>query len=205
MKLIEYVSVNKTIKCISGVHIGASKDNIEIGGIDLPIIKHPLTGMPYIPGSSLKGKIRSLLELKYSSRTQQTGDPCGCGDCKICKGFGAHRNSRSPLGPTRFIFRDSELTTEWKEKLISLQISKGTPTEIKHENTINRMNGIAKDPRPNERIPSGTELDFSVTIRVFDGDKKEELIALLDEGMKLLEQDYIGGAGSRGSGQIKFV
>lgn len=204
MKLIEYVSVNKTIKCISGVHIGASKDNIEIGGIDLPIIKHPLTGMPYIPGSSLKGKIRSLLELKYS-KVNGRGEPCGCGTCDICKSFGAHKNSSSQLGPTRFLFRDAELTPSWNETLIKLQESKGLSTEIKHENIINRNTGKAEHPRPNERIPSGTELDFSVTIRVFDGDKKEELIALLDEGMKLLEQDYIGGAGSRGSGQIKFV
>ena len=62
MRLKEIKSIKGKIVLKTGLHIGAGSDEIHIGGIDTPVVKDPLKGWPYIPGSSLKGKIRTLLE-----------------------------------------------------------------------------------------------------------------------------------------------
>lgn len=207
MKLEKHAIVKKTVKCVSGVHIGGSKDNIEIGGLDLPIIKDMVTDLPYLPGSSIKGKMRSLLELKYCSSKLRNGEPCGCGEpsCKVCVCFGPHKNTRHNLGPTRFIFRDALLTGEWQGKLDKMQAEKGHSTEIKYENIVNRNKGTAEHPRPNERIPAGAEFDLEVSIRIFEGDNEKEFKEFLSEGFKLIQEDYLGGYGSRGSGKVEFL
>ena len=62
------VVIRGRIKALTGLHIGAQRDVSEIGGIDNPVIKDPHTGLPYIPGSSLKGKLRSLFEVFTNSK-----------------------------------------------------------------------------------------------------------------------------------------
>jgi len=99
MKMVGIREFEGVLKVLgSGLRIGGSKEMVGIGETDNPIIRHPITRVPYVPGSSVKGKIRSLLELKYSSDTQRTGLPCKCGDCLVCQlfGCGEAKVSRAP-------------------------------------------------------------------------------------------------------------
>jgi CRISPR-associated protein Csm3 len=52
----ENVIISGKIICNTGLHIGGSKEELEIGGTDAPVIIDPETRIPVIPGSSLKGK-----------------------------------------------------------------------------------------------------------------------------------------------------
>jgi CRISPR-associated protein Csm3 len=209
MKLLTHKIIKGEIECITGLHIGGSAETIEIGGMDNPIIKHPISGFPYIPGSSIKGRMRSLLELKYGL-FEQKGDVhkyCGRKDCLICRIFGTSADS-SEIGLGRLIVRDAHLTETSIEELKKLKREKGLPySEEKYENSINRINARA-NPRPIERVPAGIRFNFELVYRVFDMDDSGktdiDLIKYVKEGLKLIENDALGGSGSRGSGKVKF-
>lgn len=211
MKLEKIRTITGRIQVVTGLHIGASNENIEIGGLDNPIIKDPLPGSkaPYIPGSSLKGKLRSLIEIK-EGRYEKSGKPCDCGkkDCPVCVVFGTSAAKRpEDLGPTRIVVRDAHLSMykadetdkSWHDKFNEGEL----PMEIKYENAINRITGVA-NPRPLERVPGGVEFDFNISFKKFESDEDIFFNTVL-KGMKLLELDALGGAGSRGCGQIKFI
>lgn len=210
MKQLNTKKITGKIVIKTGLHIGAGNDKVEIGGMDNPIIRNPLTKEPYIPGSSIKGKIRSLMEWKLDKLKNTSGEVCSCGnaDCEICRVFGS-ANTKSDgakyRGPTRLIVRDAVLTTEWKEKF---KAGKAI-VEEKYENSLNRITAVA-NPRPIERVVPGAEFDFEIVYRVIDtGDNGATDIKyykdVLLEGLKLLQNDYLGGGGSRGNGQIEFV
>ncbi len=187
----------------TGLHIGGGTEGIEIGGIDNPVIKDPKTGYPYIPGSSLKGKVRSLLELNMDRFDKSEGEPCQCGkaDCIICKVFG-NTKKESKAGITRAIFRDAFLSNESIEILKKRNLS---ATEAKYENTINRITGKASNPRQSERVLAGLSFDFEISVRIFKEDGEgDEIIDILKKGLKLLESDALGGSGSRGYGKVEF-
>ncbi len=189
------------IEVLTGLHIGASHADIEIGGLDNPIIKDPWTRLPYIPGSSLKGKLRSLMEMKTGKFTED-GKPCDCAEpnCPICPVFGTSAKKRpANLGPTRIIVRDAYLSKKWKKLFEEGELI----PEVKYENAINRISGVA-NPRPLERVPAGVEFDFSISFKVFDTDPESYFDTVL-KAMAMLESDALGGAGSRGCGQIRFV
>ncbi len=198
---------NLTIKTIkgkiylkTGLHIGGGTEGIEIGGIDNPVIKDPKTGYPYIPGSSLKGKMRSLLELNMN-KFDKSGGPCNCGVCIICKTFG-NTNKDSKVGITRAIFRDAFLDNESIDMLKQRNM---LATEAKMENTIDRIKGRALHPRQSERIIAGLSFDFEISVRIFNEDNDgKEITDLLQKGLKLIEQDSLGGSGSRGYGKVQF-
>jgi len=209
MKLITHRIIRGEIECITGLHIGGSSETIEIGGMDNPIIKHPITGFPYIPGSSVKGRMRSLLELKYGlfDNKGEFHKYCGNNNCFICRIFGTSAE-KSEIGPGRLIVRDANLLQESKEKLTKLKIEKGLPySEEKYENTINRITARA-NPRSIERVPAGIKFNFELVYRVFDmgdaGKTDLDLLQHVKEGLKLIENDALGGSGSRGSGKVKF-
>ncbi|MBT9173028.1 MAG: CRISPR type III-associated RAMP protein Csm3 [Syntrophomonadaceae bacterium] len=202
MKLTGYKEIVGTIRCQTGLRIGGSKDNLDIGGVDSPIIRHPITDLPYIPGSSIKGKIRTLLELS-TGNISQDGKAHNCGNCEVCVFFGSLRTST----PTRFLFRDAPLTQEWETKLREAQEGKGLNfSELKNENWIDRRTGRAGQGglRTFERVPADTEFQFNAVIRVFDGDNEQHGINFMKKGLKLLTRDYLGSSGSRGYGQIEF-
>lgn len=206
MQLKKVLPIQSTIHLISGLHIGAGNETMEIGGLDNPIIKHPITSEPYIPGSSIKGKMRSLLELKYN-RFTSNGQPCHCGelDCPICTIFGiggAERSDAKPIGPTRLLVRDAFMTSTWQSSFKQGEL----PMEVKYENIINRLRGTADHPRPLERVPAGVEFDCAMSLRVFDMDNENgvDTEAVIKEGLALLQLDALGGCGSRGCGQIRF-
>lgn len=207
MKLREYKKITGIIRCETGLHIGGSAEQIEIGGVDLPIIKHPVTGEPYIPGSSLKGKMRSQMEKKLG-KFASDGKPCGCGhtDCLVCKVFGPHMNPKHNLGSTRILVRDAYINSKTREEYENLAKEKGLSyIEKKTENLVLRTTGTAKDPRSQERVPAGAEFDVEIVLQVYDtdGDGKG-LIEFVKEGLRHVQSTYLGGYGSRGSGKVSF-
>lgn len=210
MKLTGIIELKGRIRLRSGLHIGAGDMEMHIGGTDNPVVKHPHTNEPYIPGSSLKGKIRALLEMRSGLMRLTGGRPLSAknlkglsGDekdeaIKILKLFGtsgADGDEAAQIGPTRASFADCYLADEYKDGSFPL-------TEIKSENSINRIRGTAENPRFTERVPAGLAFEFSITVKKMEGD--EDLESFLLEGLKLLELDALGGNGSRGYGRVEF-
>ncbi len=217
MKFIGYKTIEGTIEALTGLHIGGSTAIIEIGGKDNPVIKHPLTKEPYIPGSSIKGKMRSLLEWKLGKvetspkNRRDFGEVhkwCGEKTCPICTIFGTSAEDAG-IGPTRLIVRDAVLDQEYKETLKAKNPNwiPSDLTEDKWENTINRITARA-NPRNFERVLSGSKFSFKMSYRVFEsgdqGVSDEKMFEHILDGLKLIEMDALGGAGSRGCGQVKF-
>jgi CRISPR-associated protein Csm3 len=215
MQLIAIKEIKGKISLLSGLHIGAGDMEMQIGGTDNPVIKHPHTLEPYIPGSSLKGKVRSLLEMKSGLMGKTRGNPLQTKDLneldsqqkadgeRILRIFGcsgAGGEEIAELGPTRVSFADCPLNAEWRQKTRDERLSL---TEVKSENSINRIKGTAENPRFTERVPANTVFDFSVSLKML-GEDEHELLDYLLQGLKLLEMDALGGSGSRGYGKIKF-
>lgn len=211
IQLEKILKITGTIVLQSGLHIGAGKDAVEIGGLDQPIIKNPITNAPYIPGSSLKGKMRSLLEALLAGERPATrsalgdGKPCQCGrhDCPICLVFGisgADQSGENPIGPTRILVRDSLLDEEFERMFKRNEL----PMEIKYENSIDRKTGTAQNPRPLERVPAGVKFKLNIGLRVYKDDPRDLLDHVI-KALKLVELDALGGCGSRGCGEVRFV
>jgi CRISPR-associated protein Csm3 len=200
------IKVTAKLEILTGLHIGGNKENVEIGGIDTPVVKiATIKNQPYIPGSSLKGKMRCLLE--QIAGTPEVG---GVRDGKNWKVSDKQKPINNLFGfsetnqPSKLIVRDAYLTKDSVDKLENCDNLDMPYTEAKMENIINRVKGTADSPRTIERIPAGVSFDVEFVINIWDNDKAGELIALLKRGIKVLENDYIGGSGSRGYGQIKF-
>jgi CRISPR-associated protein Csm3 len=214
MEQIAQKTISGKIVIKTGLHIGGGNDRVEIGGMDNPVIRNPLTREPYIPGSSIKGKMRSLLEWNLGKVQRFAGDPCKCGepDCPICRIFGSgnsgkkeDREKAKSRGPTRLIVRDAELTEDYKKKYAEGKAI----LEDKIENGLNRITAVA-NPRHIERVVPGVAFDFNLVYRIIDtgdGGKKDEeyFIKVVREGLKLLQNDYLGGGGTRGNGRIAFI
>ena len=207
MRRTDIHSITFITRCESGLHIGGSQDELVIGGSDNPVIKNPSTGQPYIPGSSLKGKMRAELEKQMGKSGGRNGDaPCGCAGetCPVCRVFGAH-SPKSTLGPSRIIVRDGRRRS-------------GGQIENKAENVINRQTGAAQYPRSNERVVEGTEFDLQIVLQVFDLDSGfsyedrsgtrhrggAALQAVVADGLRLVQLTGMGGGTSRGSGAVSF-
>lgn len=203
-RLMKMVRVSGDLICISGVRIGAARESLEIGGIDNPVIRHPITKFPYIPGSSLKGKMRSLLESVDGKG--EDGNPCGCArsNCRVCKFFGPYKKSKHELGPSRFLFRDATLKETYRNALAEAYQEYGLFfVETKSENTIDRRTSVAS-PRSMERVPAGTQFDFQLDIRIYEGDFEIDIRGTVEQMIHLLSLDSIGSGGTRGSGQIRI-
>ncbi|MBR2203368.1 MAG: type III-A CRISPR-associated RAMP protein Csm3 [Prevotella sp.] len=199
-QLVKKIKINTSITLITGLHIGGNSENVEIGGIDNPVIKLASKGdVPYIPGSSLKGKMRCLLE-------QAAGAPKVGLDAKVNNLFGITESkaNNTTNQPSKIIVRDAMLSDDSKKMLLDCDNLDMPYTENKFENVIDRVKGIAQHPRQTERVPAGAEFNAEFVINIWDDDKEEELMALFEKGIRLLENDYLGGSGSRGYGQIKF-
>jgi len=211
------VKLTADLRVLTGLHIGAGKDAIEIGGIDNPVIKHPHTGEPFVPGSSLKGKLRYLLEWSFGL-IRQDGHPWGFKDDAgqtfergdpIQRIFGTPaKREKWDFGPTRLICRDAMAKQAWRDDLSKRGL---TPTEEKTEVVIDRLAGKALDgvgARHTERVPAGAVFDAEFVFRLYDtgddGARDRACLAWLIQGLSLLEQDALGGSGSRGYGRVRF-
>src|SRR5512142_1006928 len=223
LKLIGKLILEGEMACETGLHVGAGKGSLEIGGSDNPVVKDAF-GRPYVPGSSLRGKIRALLEqssglavpseLVFLSRRKgqevrihQSDRP----DDEICLLFGRNpgrmeRVAGDPLdstqaSPARLAVYDAPLVME----SITAQMRENLDdelTEVKSENSIDRITSQA-NPRTLERVPSGARFHFRMVLDILCAEDRE-LLPRLFEGMRLLEDDTLGGGGSRGSGRVRF-
>jgi len=220
LKLISIKKISGKITLKSGLHIGSGNMEMHIGGTDSPVIKHPHTLEPYIPGSSIKGKVRSLLEMACGL-VPFAADEGGLVSSKtvnkvkdnpelkkhaeailtIFGNSGADREDESSYGPTRVSFSDCYLNEGWKKKA---RDNRWSYTEVKSENRIDRIKGTAEHPRFIERVPEGTEFNFLVTFKVLKDEDEKLFTDYLLKGLKLLEMDALGGNGSRGYGRIEF-
>ncbi len=190
------LEITGTLEVLTGMHIGGSSAFAAIGAVDSPVIRDTLSDMPMIPGSSLKGKLRTLLAQQYNSRPVNTYDD---DDPRILRLFGSAR--KNAVKRSRLLFRDMLLSNMDELRDQGLH----SATEVKFENNINRLTAVA-NPRQIERTIRGTKFELCIVYDVHDAQRDEVLedMALLAEGMKLLQYDYLGGHGSRGYGKIKF-
>ena len=199
-KLVKKIKIQTSITLVTGLHIGGSSENVEIGGIDNPVIKLATReNQPYIPGSSLKGKMRCLLE--QTAGASQVGMNS---EVNNLFGITENKNLKTDNQPSKLIVRDAMLTEESKDTLLACNNLDMPYTENKWENVIDRTKGVAEHPRQSERVPAGATFNAEFILNIWDDDNEEEMIALFEKGVRLLENDYLGGSGSRGYGQIKF-
>ena len=184
-KLIKKIKFQTSITLVTGLHIGGSSENVEIGGI--------------IPGSSLKGKMRCLLE-------QAAGSSKVGGNKEVNNLFGIieSKELNTTNQPSKLIVRDAMLSEDSKVMLLGSNNLDMPYTENKWENVIDRTKGVAEHPRQSERVPAGAVFNAEFVLNVWDDDDEKKLIELFEKGIRLLENDYLGGSGSRGYGQIKF-
>ena len=199
-KLIKKIKFQTSITLVTGLHIGGSSENVEIGGIDNPVIKLATKdNEPYIPGSSLKGKMRCLLE-------QAAGSSKVGGNKEVNNLFGIieSKELNTTNQPSKLIVRDAMLSEDSKVMLLGSNNLDMPYTENKWENVIDRTKGVAEHPRQSERVPAGAVFNAEFVLNVWDDDDEKKLIELFEKGIRLLENDYLGGSGSRGYGQIKF-
>ncbi len=201
LRLEKKIKISYNLELLSGLHIGNSSENVEIGGVDNPVVRKTIDGTPYIPGSSIKGKIRSLLE-------QIAGAADVGGNDEVNNLFGFTGSNINEACASKLIVRDAYLTKDSKKILEESDSTDMPYTEIKFENTINRISGKADNPRQTERIPAGTIFAVEFVINIWNEDNEDNednLIALLKKGINALENDYLGGSGSRGYGQVAFT
>ncbi len=215
-QLREKIFISGQIQLLTGTMIGGTNNQMGIGGLDKTIIRDPLTQLPIIPGSSLKGKMRALLELskgKYNNGKKENGqiDHKKIGDVgndpEITCLFGTSASDNNNSHASRLIVRDAKLLVEENDN--NWNNTDLLYSEAKTEVVINRLTAQAM-PRTNERVPAGAKFHYEMIINIVsedneEKDEAEKLCKLLAEGMKLLEDDYIGANGSRGYGQIKFI
>jgi CRISPR-associated protein Csm3 len=207
-KLIKKIRIKTKIELVTGLHIGGNSESVEIGGIDNPVITVATKDkQPYIPGSSIKGKMRCLLEqiagaTEVGGGTKEKIEHKSDEIKQIINLFGfAHDNK-----PSKLIVRDAYLEEESVNLLKNSEYLDMPYTESKWENVIDRVKGTAEHPRQTERVPAGVSFSVEFIINVWDDDNNgKELISLLEKGIKALENDYLGGSGSRGYGQIRFA
>ncbi|WP_066426856.1 type III-A CRISPR-associated RAMP protein Csm3 [Anabaena sp. 4-3] len=260
--LLGKLTLTSHISAETGLHIGGGGENLDIGGLDKPIIRDPLTKYPYLPGSSIKGKLRSILERLLNKPLNRTGGSGtwryesddladgftevenghfvtyeGARTCQISRLFGStggskfwlpietardeglyeeNRNNptltiqnqncirinRGRNAPARLIIRDSHLVPESAEKL--KQVDTGLyMTEWKFENGIDRVTAAA-NPRQLERVPAGSKFQFELVYTVEDANQAIEDLQNIAIALAILEDDALGGHGSRGYGKIRF-
>lgn len=214
INLFGRVIITSNIKALTGLHIGGSGTGLEIGGVDKAVIRNPLTKQPYIPGSSLRGKMRSQTEKRLGKpqnnpiaqvkihTCKNEADYKKNGGCVVCHVFGVPAEI-GYSGPTRLLVRDVTLTTDSAQAL-DMANTELRYAEIKTEVAIDRVTSAAT-LRSLERVPAGavfgpSELVFGIYEQA-DYTRLQTVI----EAMQLVEDDYLGGAGSRGSGKVQFT
>jgi len=217
-KLVKKIQVQGFIRAVTGLHIGGANLGMSIGGADATVVRNPITNEPYIPGSSLKGKMRALLERAHVGEeyAEHFGKGFGEADRFVFKDirhpivqlFGTTpeevKKRELPEQPvSRLIVRDCPLTRKSAERLLGSKNTDMPYTEVKTEVAIDRVTSAAV-PRQLERVPAGAVFRMEHLINVYEGDDEVKLLTLLFEGLTLVQNDYLGGKGSRGSGQVRI-
>ncbi len=219
LQLSKKIFIKGRIVTKTGLHIGGSSLGLQIGGADKVVVRNPVTNLPYIPGSSLKGKMRSLLEKSLglivpekNQKGEWEGKLCADPNQDMVQLFGSAADvgadaNLDNLAPTRLTVRDAHLLNE--EKLAAAENTDMYCTEIKTEVSIDRLTSAA-NPRNFERVPAGAEFALDMVVDIYnideDGEpsRAETFINLIRQGLTLVEDDYLGGQGTRGYGQVSF-
>jgi len=216
-KIDSKIFIQGVITTLTGLHIGGNSIGMAIGGADSVVVRNPLTNQPYSPGSSLRGKLRSLLErvrgceddnpeeggFSYISKDGKSTALAGNkADTRLGKLFGVAAENKPE--PTRLIVRDAALTEASRRRLENAPNTDMPMTEVKTEVWIDRITSAA-NPRQIERVPAGAEFVFELVLTLLDGDDADAYLNLVYEGLRLVEGDTLGGSGSRGYGQVKFT
>lgn len=219
------------ITVLTGIRIGGNSESFDIGGMDNPVIRDPLTGLPFIPGSSIKGRMRSELEWALGAAGDHTAsdyyeivDLFGLGvNQQVAKEKNTKEKMENKNRPTRLLVRDafpegySKINfnkpirkqlgeSEFANTTIGLwnKLDMGLSfTEWKKENAINRVNGAAT-PRDMERVPAGSKFSFEFVFLRFKDDETRRHIEHLVHAVNSVEDSYLGGSGSRGYGKVRF-
>lgn len=192
------IQITGVLETKTGMHIGGSSAFSAIGAVDSPVIKDVRNGKPMVPGSSLKGKIRTLLAKKYNEAVVNPDNDAEC----IRRVFGSAKKDRNnKVHASKIIVSDMFLMNEDEIRNRGIE----SLTEVKFENSINRATAVA-NPRQIERAIKGLQFGIDMIYEVENGKEDEVIddIKLLAEGMKMLEYDYLGGSGSRGYGKVQF-
>lgn len=193
------VEISGVIEVVTGMHIGGSSAFSAIGAVDSPVIKDARTNEPIFPGSSLKGKMRTLLAKSYNDGVKEPDNDAEC----IIRLFG---NSKKKTKTTeeknrigRLLFTDMFISN--MEELRHAGLTGAT--EVKFENSIKRTTAAA-NPRQIERVVRGAKFPMQLIYEMDDEQNMERDFTVLKEGLQLLQYDYVGGSGSRGYGRIKI-
>ncbi len=195
-RLVKKIIYTGKIVLKTGLHIGGTNAALNIGGPDKFVVRNPINNIPYIPGSSLKGKLRSLIEIKNGCSKVSTDPNSESG--KLFGVAGGNDNTR----PSRLIVRDAELDTKSKPGMFE---NTDLPfTESKTEVNIDRVTSKA-NPRTFERVPAGAEFKLSMVLNIFEGEDEKELEGILFKAIEMLHDDYLGGQGSRGYGHVEII
>lgn len=192
------IQITGVLETKTGMHIGGSSAFSAIGAVDSPVIKDVRNGKPMVLGSSLKGKIRTLLAKKYNEAVVNPDNDAEC----IRRVFGSAKKDRNnKVHASKIIVSDMFLMNEDEIRNRGIE----SLTEVKFENSINRATAVA-NPRQIERAIKGLQFGIDMIYEVENGKEDEVIddIKLLAEGMKMLEYDYLGGSGSRGYGKVQF-
>ena len=198
-KLESKIIIKGKVIAETGLMIGSSSA-YAIGGTDKQIIRNPVDKKPYIPGSSLKGKMRSLLEISRGT-VGEKGTPTQNSNHEAAKLFGYIKSKEdNTQRASRLIVRDGSLTDA---SVVKLRDTELLYSEVKAENSIDRITAAA-NPRFFERVPKSAEFELSMTLNVFKGESEDKYLELIYECLRLIEDDYLGGGGSRGNGQVTF-
>jgi len=252
--LLGKLRLTSNLRVVTGLHIGAGGENLDIGGLDKSVIRDPLTRHPYLPGSSIKGKMRSILErflnkpvnraggsgtFRYESDDLESGYSTndiefeGASTCEVSRVFGStgtncwlpesivrsqnlepvgkdektfkgvkHLKAKGRNSPARLIVRDSHLTTDSAELLKSIDTGLYM-TEWKFENGMDRITAAA-NPRQLERVPAGAVFEFELVYTVENPEQAVKDLQNLAIALAILEDDALGGHGSRGYGKVAF-
>lgn len=189
------IEITGTLEVKTGLHIGGNGAFAAIGAVDSPVIRDVRTDEPIIPGSSLKGKMRSLLAKMYNTDVAATipdGD-----DEKLTSLFGSSKKGNVHVG--RLLFTDMFLTN--KDELRGINIYRAT--EVKFENSISRSTAVA-NPRQLERVIRGAKFGLDLIYEYKDDETMKQDFEILKSGFQLMQYDYLGGSGSRGYGKVAF-
>lgn len=187
------IEISGKIEAVTGMHIGGSSAFAAIGAVDSPVMKDVKTHLPMIPGSSLKGKMRTLLAKRYNEAVTQPNDD----NIRVARLFGT--STKGAALKSRLIFSDMVLSNRNELRKEGLE----SMTEVKFENTINRATAVAT-PRQIERTVRGSKFDLNLIYEVENVDEIVEDMTAIGEGLRLLQYDYLGGHGTRGYGKVKF-
>lgn len=198
IRLIKKIIYTGTITLKTGLHIGGTNAALNIGGPDKFVVRNPINNIPYIPGSSLKGKMRALVEIAKGCVSAKGGvseDP----DSISGRLFGV-ATGRDNNRPSRLIVRDAELDVSNPAMFENTDLPY---TESKTEVAIDRITAKA-NPRTFERVPAGAQFKLNMVLNVFEGEDEQQLKETLKLAIRLLQDDYLGGHGSRGYGQVEI-